>query len=66
MINFLPIYQASKPSNTRRESERDYLIRMARLRDLEERRANRRSVLSRIRDSGGRAPGRHPSARAGA
>jgi hypothetical protein len=50
MINILPIYQASKPSHPRRESERDYLIRMARLRNLEDRRANRRSVLSRIRD----------------
>jgi hypothetical protein len=49
MINILPIYQASKPSHPRRESERDYLIRMARLRNLEDRRANRRSVLSRIR-----------------
>ncbi|HET7428973.1 MAG TPA: hypothetical protein VFJ66_05940 [Gaiellales bacterium] len=50
MINILPIYQASKPSKPRRESEREYLIRMAQLRQLEERRANRRSVLRRIRD----------------
>jgi len=50
MINILPIYQVSKQSNPRRESEREYLVRMARMRDLEQRRANRRSVLSRIRD----------------
>jgi hypothetical protein len=49
MINILPIYTASKPTHPRRESERDYLIRMARMRDLEDRRANRRGVLRRIR-----------------
>ena len=54
MINILPIYQTSKPSNPRRESEREYLLRIARIRDLEERRASRRSILSRIRDRAAR------------
>jgi hypothetical protein len=48
MMNILPIYQASKTQKPARESEREYLIRMARMRDLEERRARRRSILSRI------------------
>jgi hypothetical protein len=48
MMNLLPIYQASRTVEPRRESEREYLIRMARMRDLEERRERRRSVLSRI------------------
>ncbi|HEV8157058.1 MAG TPA: hypothetical protein VGP67_16135 [Gaiellales bacterium] len=48
MINYLPIYQASKPSQPRRESERDYLIRMARAYDREDRRGRRRGVLRRI------------------
>ena len=48
MITFLPIYQASKPSHPRRESERDYLIRMARAHDREDRRGKRRGVLRRI------------------
>jgi 16S rRNA U516 pseudouridylate synthase RsuA-like enzyme len=48
MINILPIYRASKPIHPRRESEREYLIRMARMRDLEDRRAARRGILHRI------------------
>jgi len=48
MINILPIYQASRTSEPRRESEREYLIRMARVRNLEERRGRRRSILNRI------------------
>jgi hypothetical protein len=48
MMNILPIYQASRIAQPRRESEREYLIRMARMRDLEERRDRRRSILSRI------------------
>jgi len=48
MMNILPIYQARKTVEPRRESEREYLIRMARMRNLEERRARRRSILSRI------------------
>jgi hypothetical protein len=48
MITFLPIYQASKPSRSRRESERDYLIRMARAHDREDRRGSRCGVLRRI------------------
>jgi hypothetical protein len=48
MITFLPIYQASQPSRPRRESERDYLIRMARAQDREDRRGMRRGVLRRI------------------
>jgi hypothetical protein len=50
MINILPIYQSRQSSHPRRESEREYLLRMARMRDLEDRRANRRSIVSRIRD----------------
>jgi hypothetical protein len=48
MINFLPIYQASKPPRPHRESERDYLIRMARAYDREDRRGKRRGILRRI------------------
>ena len=48
MLNYLPIYQASKPPRPGRESERDYLIRMARAHDREERRGKRRGVLRRI------------------
>ena len=48
MINFLPIYHASKRQHPRRESERDYLIRMARLREQEQRREGRRNVLRRL------------------
>jgi hypothetical protein len=48
MIKYLPIYQAAKPSRPRRESERDYLIRMARVHDREDRRGKRRGVLRRI------------------
>jgi len=48
MLNFLPIYQASRPARPHRESERDYLIRMARVHDREHRRGNRRGVLRRI------------------
>jgi hypothetical protein len=48
MMNILPIYQASKTVEPHRESEREYLIRMARMRDLEDRRAARRGVISRI------------------
>lgn len=54
MINILPIYTASRPSKPRRESEREYLLRVARIRDMEERRANRRGILSRIRDRAAR------------
>jgi hypothetical protein len=48
MRNFMPIYQPSHTNQPRRESERDYLLRMARVRQAEERRANRRNVLRRI------------------
>jgi hypothetical protein len=48
MMNILPIYKASRTIEPHRESEREYLIRMARMRHLEERRQNRRSILSRI------------------
>jgi hypothetical protein len=48
MMNILPIYQASKTVEPHRESEREYLIRMARMRNLEERRAKRRGILRRI------------------
>ena len=48
MIKYLPIYQAYKPPRPRRESERDYLIRMARAHEREERRGKRRGVLRRI------------------
>jgi hypothetical protein len=48
MIKYLPIYHASKPPRPRRESERDYLIRMARAHDREHRRGKRRGVLRRI------------------
>jgi hypothetical protein len=48
MMNIFPIYQASRTVDTHRESEREYLIRMARMRNLEDRRARRRSILSRI------------------
>ena len=49
MINYLPIYQASdRKREPRKETEREYLIRMARLRNLEERRSQRRGILSRI------------------
>ena len=48
MMNILPIYQARKPERPQRESERDYLLRIARMRDVEERRANRRRILSRL------------------
>jgi hypothetical protein len=48
MIKYLPIYQTAKPSHPRRESERDYLIRIARAYDREDRRGKRRGVLRRI------------------
>jgi hypothetical protein len=48
MMNILPIYKSQQMVDPRRESEREYLIRMARMRTLEERRDRRRSVLSRI------------------
>ena len=48
MMNILPIYKPRSTIEPRRESEREYLIRMARMRHLEERRRNRRSILSRI------------------
>ena len=48
MMNLYPIYQSRKESAPSRESERDYLLRIARMRDLEERRANRRRVLRRL------------------
>jgi hypothetical protein len=48
MLKYLPIYQASRPPRSRRESERDYLIRMARTHEREERRWRRRGVLRRI------------------
>jgi hypothetical protein len=48
MMNILPIYQAAIKKQPHRESERDYLIRMARMRQAEERRANRRNVIRRI------------------
>jgi hypothetical protein len=48
MMNILPIYQSRKPEGPRRESERDYLLRIARMRDLEDRRAKRRRILNRV------------------
>jgi len=48
MMNILPIYQARKHDRPTRESERDYLLRIARMRDLEDRRAKRRRILSRV------------------
>ena len=47
-MNLYPIYQSRKEPAPPRESERDYLLRIARMRDLEERRANRRRVIRRI------------------
>jgi hypothetical protein len=48
MMNILPIYKVSRTIEPHRESEREYLIRMARMHHLEERRRNRRRILSRI------------------
>jgi hypothetical protein len=49
MLNYLPIYQASnKKREPRRETEREYLIRMARMRNMEDRRTQRRGILGRI------------------
>jgi hypothetical protein len=55
MINIYPIYHARKPEAPQRESERDYLLRIARMRELEDRRANRRGILTRITRRRGRA-----------
>jgi hypothetical protein len=48
MNNFFPIYQAPKHQRPRRESEREYLLRVARETELEARRERRRKVLGRI------------------
>jgi hypothetical protein len=48
MHNFLSIYQATKPQQPRRETEREYLMREARQSQLEARRERRRKALERI------------------
>jgi hypothetical protein len=49
MMNLLPIYKASMERTApRRETERDMFLRMARERQLEERRARRRAILGRL------------------
>jgi hypothetical protein len=47
MNDFFTIHQATGP-HVRRETERDYFMRIARERQLEARRERRRNVLNRI------------------
>ncbi|MDX6534395.1 MAG: hypothetical protein QOF68_2139 [Gaiellales bacterium] len=54
MYNFFSIYQATKPQRARRETEREYLLRMHRLNELEARRERRRKVVDRITRGRGR------------
>ena len=49
MMNILPIYKVTQERTTpRRESERELLMRVARERQIEERRERRRSIVGRL------------------
>jgi hypothetical protein len=56
MMNILPIYKVTQERGIKgRESERELLIRVARERQIEDRRERRRSVVRRITGRGRRA-----------
>jgi hypothetical protein len=48
MNDFYTIHQVTQGSRPRRETEREYFLRIARERQLETRRERRRKVLKRI------------------